>query len=164
MESTVSPEIVSQIVESIFTTMLNLGVCAEDAPPPAGGDRITSAVFLEGDWNGAVSLECSQQQACEFAGHFLGSDPPEAVDDDVRDVLGEMANMIGGNVKSLIPGQIRLSMPSVIDGRDYAVHVCGSVAENRLAFRFPGGLFWVTIRSGNPASTPQNGAAGGRLQ
>ncbi|MFP5229932.1 MAG: chemotaxis protein CheX [Acidobacteriota bacterium] len=155
MENSVSPEIVGQIVGSIFSTMLNLEVQADDSPAAPVEDRITSSVFLEGDWNGAVSVECNRRQACQFAAQFLGSDPPEAVDDDVRDVLGELANMIGGNIKSLIPGQIRLSMPSVIDGHDYSVRVCGSSVEDKIGFRFDGGVFWITVRTGSSA----NGAA-----
>ena len=42
-------------------------------------------------------FECTRDQACQLAGRFLAMDPPEAVDDDVRDMLGELANMIGGN-------------------------------------------------------------------
>jgi len=61
---------------------------------------VTACVFLEGDWNGAVTLECTRDQACEFAGRFLQMDPPDTMDDDVRDALGELANMIGGNIKS----------------------------------------------------------------
>jgi chemotaxis protein CheX len=148
----VSPEIVGQIVESIFTTMLNLDIKIDDSPFHPVADRITSSVYLEGDWNGAVSLECSQQQACQFAGQFLSEDPPQTVNDDVRDVLGELANMIGGNIKSLIPGQIRLSMPSVIDGHDYAVRVCGSTVEEKVGFRFDGGVFRITVLSGCSAN------------
>ncbi len=53
-------------------------------------------------WNGAVLLECDRRQACRFAGRFLSMDPPETVDDVVRDVLGELANMIGGNLKCIL--------------------------------------------------------------
>ena len=149
MENTISPEMVEEIVQSIFSTMLNIDLQTDNSISVPAADRMTSAVFLEGDWNGAVSLECSQRQACELAGHFLGSDPPDTANDDVRDVLGELANMIGGNIKSLIPGQIRLSMPSVIDGHDYVLRICGSAVADKVGFRFEGGMFWVTLLSSN---------------
>ncbi len=47
-------------------------------------------------------FECDRQLACQFAGRFLSVDAPESVNDDVRDVLGELANMIGGNMKSAL--------------------------------------------------------------
>jgi len=145
MQMEVSGDAVAQIVQSIFTTMLDLEVSPADVPWLAGGDRLTSSVYFEGDWNGAVSLECSRRQACYFAGKFLSMDPPEEVDDDVRDVLGELANIIGGNIKSVIAKDVRLSMPSVIDGSNYELRICGSERADKSAFHSAEGPFWVTI-------------------
>jgi CheY-specific phosphatase CheX len=75
-------------------------------------------------------------------------DPPDIVDDDVRDVLGELANMIGGNMKcGLSVTGVRLSMPTVLDGSDYDLRVCRSQVEDRLAFQCADGHFWVTVLS-----------------
>jgi chemotaxis protein CheX len=100
---------------------------------------------LTGDWNGAVLLECDRGQACRFAGRFLSMDPPETVDDVVRDVLGKLANMIGGNLKCVLTRGIRLSMPAVVDGSDYSLRVCGAEVRERLAFQCAEGLFWITV-------------------
>ena len=145
MVTEVSVEIVTQIVESIFITMMDLEVSASETLCIPAGDRVTSSVYLEGDWNGAVSIECNRQQACLFAGRLLAMDPPATVDDDVRDALGELANMIGGNLKSSMDANARLSMPSVIVGGDYELRICGSETQNRLAFQLDGGNFWVTV-------------------
>jgi chemotaxis protein CheX len=147
MQNDVNNQLLERIVKSIFTTMMDLPVDQSEAPWHPGGDRLTSIVYLEGDWNGAISLECSARQACEFAGRILSMDPPDAVDNDVRDVLGELANMIGGNVKSAMATGARLSMPSVVDGYDYGLRICGACIQDRLAFRFAGGNFWVTLIS-----------------
>ena len=136
---------VAQIAESIFTTMMEIDVCATDAPWQPTEDRLTSSVYLEGEWNGAVSLVCEWRQAREFAGKFLSMDPPEPVDNDVRDVLGELANMIGGNIKSMMAKDVRLSLPSVIDGSSYELRICGSHIEEVVGFRFYGGDFWVLV-------------------
>jgi CheY-specific phosphatase CheX len=66
------------------------------------------------------------------------------VDDVVRDVLGEVANMIGGNLKCVLSKGTRISMPSVIDG-DYRLRVCGAVVRERLAFQCAEGVFWVAV-------------------
>ena len=145
MPDAVNAQQLETIVKSIFTTMMDLSISYSDSPWLPAGDRLTSTVYMEGDWNGAVSLECTRAQACQFAGQFLSMDPPEGVDDDVRDVLGELANMIGGNVKSAMATGVRLSMPSVIDGNDYALRICGSEVRDRIAFQFIGGVFWVTV-------------------
>lgn len=145
MQIALSVDDVSKIVESVFETMMNISVSRGDASGQPVGDRVTASVFLEGDWNGAVSLECNRTQAYLFAGAFLAMDPPDAMDDDVRDVLGELANIVGGNIKSVIAAETRLSMPSVVEGNDYVLRVCGCEAGDRIPFSFAGGLFWVTI-------------------
>lgn len=145
METAVSQDTVVEIVESIFSTMLEIDVSLSDSAHSPSGERMTSTVYLEGDWNGAVSLECNRSQACQFAGRFLATDPPPAVDDDVKDALGELVNMIGGNIKSVLTKETRLSMPSVIDGHDYELRICGSHSRDVSAFQFFGGTFWVTI-------------------
>jgi chemotaxis protein CheX len=135
----------AQIVGSVFETMLSLEVTECGTPWFSGADRMTSALHLAGDWNGAVLFECDRRQACRFAGRFLSMDPPDAVDDVVRDVLGELANMIGGNLKCVLTPGIRLSMPSVVDGSDYSLRVCGAEVRERLAFQSAEGPFWIIV-------------------
>ncbi len=136
-----------EVVQSVFETMVGLAAepCAALWSP--GADRLTAVVHLAGEWNGAVLLECSCGQACRFAARFLSIEPPAGVDDVVRDVLGELANMIGGNLKCVLTRGIRLSMPSVVDGNDYSLRVCGARLRERLAFRCAEGLFWVMLLS-----------------
>jgi len=149
MPSAVNVEILpgelAQIVNSVFEAMMGLesGECGSHWF--AAEDRITAAVHLAGEWNGALLLECDRGQACRLAGRFLSIDPPGSVDDVVRDVLGELANMIGGNLKSVLTRGIQLSMPAVIDGSDYALRICGAEIHQRLAFQCAEGQFWVTI-------------------
>jgi chemotaxis protein CheX len=154
----VTAEMVGQIVESVFITMLNLEVLPGQEPWSPSNDQLTSAVHLSGEWNGAVLLECNRWQACRFAGRFLSMDPPESVNDDVRDVLGELTNMIGGNMKSAVTG-LTLSMPCVTDGSDYGLRVCGSEVQDRLGFECVEGPFWVTLLAVAPSRL-----AGSRLR
>ncbi|MGA2040584.1 MAG: chemotaxis protein CheX [Bryobacteraceae bacterium] len=141
----IPPSEVAQFVESVFGAMMNLEVGEHGEPWFPHGDRLTAVVHMAGDWNGAILLECDRRQACQFAGRFLSMDAPDSVDDVVRDVLGELVNMIGGNMKCVLTRGIRLSMPSVVDGSDYCLRICGAEARERLAFRCAEGSFWVTV-------------------
>ena len=94
----------AQIVECVFRTMVRLEVSESDQPWIPDGDRLTATIHLAGDWKGALALECGCKQACAFAARFLSMEKPEAVNDVVRDVLGELANMIGGNLKCVLAG------------------------------------------------------------
>lgn len=140
----------AQIVEPVFATMLGLEVHECGTPWFPNGERLTAVLHMAGDWNGAVLLECDRQQACHFASRFLSMGPPESVDDVVRDVLGELVNMIGGNMKCVLTRGIQLSMPSVVDGSDYSVRICGAKVRERLAFQCAEGPFWVTVLATRP--------------
>lgn len=148
MQFDLTVETVVEVVQTIFTTMIDLDVSPADGIRVPEGDRVTASVYLEGGWNGAVSVECGAKEAGLIAGRFLAMDaPPKTFDDDVRDALGELANMLGGNLKATLGADVRLSMPSVIHGRDYEVMVCGSKIHDRITFSFDGGFFWVTVLS-----------------
>ncbi|HZP07057.1 MAG TPA: chemotaxis protein CheX [Terracidiphilus sp.] len=134
-----------QIVSSVFDTMLGLEAFESGAPWQPTARWWTAAVYLSGEWNGAVLVECDHEQAARFAARFLSIDLPEAVNEMIRDVLGELANMIGGNVKSVLMSGIRLSMPSTVHGSDYNIRLCGGTVRQRMAFECNDGAFWVTI-------------------
>jgi chemotaxis protein CheX len=141
----IQPDELAQIVESVFQTMLGLEVAECPTPWIPGEDQWISFVHLAGGWNGAVLLECGAGQACRFASRFLSMDPPASVDDVVRDVLGELANMIGGNLKCVLPPGMRLSMPSVVEGSDYR----GPGVRDRLVFNCADGCFGITVLTTN---------------
>jgi chemotaxis protein CheX len=155
----VNANMLARTVEAVFINMMNLYVTPSKTPWAPSHDQMTSAVHLSGAWNGALLFECNRQLACQLAGRFLSMDAPETVNDDVRDVLGELANMIGGNMKSAVAAGLSLSMPSVTDGSDYGLRVCGSEVKGRLAFECADGPFWVTLLAVAPGKF-----TGGKLQ
>jgi len=146
----ISPSDLTQIVESVFSAMLGLEATGLGPPWFSGEDRLTAAVHLAGAWNGAVLIECDRAQACRFAGRYLSIDTPDSMDDVVRDVLGEIANMIGGNLKSALTRGIHISMPSVVDGSDYSMRVCGAEVSAQIGFQSAEGPFWVTALAMRP--------------
>lgn len=138
-------DMIEQIVESVFTSMLGLEVFPCETLWAPDVDRVTAAVRLMGDWNETLLLECTHRQACHFAGRLLSADAPQTVDDDVRDALGELANIIGGNMKIGMARGLKMSMPSVTDDTDYGLRTRACEIENRVAFECVEGLFWVTL-------------------
>ena len=135
----------AQIVEYVFKTMVCLEVTESNRSWNPEGDRLTATIHLAGDWKGALALECGREQACAFAARFLSMETPPAVDDMVRDVLGELANMIGGNLKCVLAGGLKLSMPSVVDGADLNLRVCRAGTRERLVFESVEGDFSVAV-------------------
>jgi chemotaxis protein CheX len=80
----------------------------------ADGMDISAAVSVTGAWNGHVVLECSAAASRDAAAAMLGIGADEVAESDIADALGEMANVIGGGVKSLLPGECALSLPHVV--------------------------------------------------
>lgn len=139
----IAQEDLAQIVQSAFENMLGLEVSWCGDPGSICNDRLTALVNITGESSRAVLLECSRALACQFAGRFLSNEPPAAVNEIVRDVLGELANIIGGNVKCALGRGLRLSIPTVLDGP-----VESAKAAERLRFACTDGPLWVTVTEG----------------
>jgi chemotaxis protein CheX len=136
---------IAQVVDMVFTTMLGLNVEPYPMPWVRPPDMVGSAVYFAGKWRGAVVLECTRRQACTFAQRLMSIGTPEAIDEDVRDALGELANMLAGNLKSVLPHGVVLSMPSVIEGSDYSLRICGKRSVERAPFWGAEDIFGVTL-------------------
>ena len=134
-----------RVVGDVFRTMLQLEVEPVEAPWPPEDDLVNVIIHYAGAWKGALLLECTREQACFFMGRLLGIEPPEELNDDVRDAVGELANMIAGNLKPVLPPGVALSMPTLVEGTDYALRILGGNLAGMLAFYSPGGVFWVTL-------------------
>jgi CheY-specific phosphatase CheX len=144
-ETSTYAEVTVRIVCDLFDTMLQYETRESDEDYVGQNDGVTSAIFFAGAWRGAVVVECSEQQACFFSARLMGIPQPAQMDDDVRDAMGELVNMIGGNLKSVLPPGVSLSMPSVLEGAAYAYRICGANQKMRLAFRGDAGPLWVTL-------------------
>jgi chemotaxis protein CheX len=140
----------AHIVQSVFDTMMDLDAAECGTPWQHTPDTITAAVHFVGEWRGAALVECRAPQALQFAARFMGMEPPAAIDEDVRDVVGELANMVAGNLKSLLPRGVDLSMPSLVEGSDYALHIRGVDAIERMTFSTAVGEFRISLLEMSP--------------
>lgn len=84
-------------------------VTLEEASPT--DELVQASVAIHGDWTGTVTLEMAPATAETAARTMLHLDAVEEV--DVTDALGELVNMIGGNIKSLLPSGSTLGLPIV---------------------------------------------------
>ena len=76
--------------------------------------EVHSSVSISGSWHGHVVYASSTLAARRAAAAFLAMGEAEVSDDDVSDVLGELANIVGGNVKAMLPTGAFLSLPMVM--------------------------------------------------
>jgi CheY-specific phosphatase CheX len=87
------------------------------------GERILGSVNLVGEIMGIVNIQmgrdCSREMTCAMLG--IKDDEIEGID-DIKDVIGEVCNMVGGKLKSNLcdAGLIcKLSTPVLTTGKDY---------------------------------------------
>lgn len=107
-------------VREVFGIMLGTELQQYESKAAADGE-FTALVGLAGSLCGVLSIRCSDQAARTMAGKMLGM-PPEEVDSDSLDALGEIANMIAGNFKGKLSGvgnHCMLSVPTIIVGTQY---------------------------------------------
>jgi chemotaxis protein CheX len=89
-----------------------------DPPPvedetPLGNDTLTAWVDISGGWEGRVEVSTSTAGAVAVAAHMLDLPPTEISIADLADAIGELANIVGGSVKSCVLGSSTLSLPAV---------------------------------------------------
>jgi chemotaxis protein CheX len=140
---------VEGIVAEIWESMLGLPVetGAEDAP--RRGREVFAAVQITGAWEGAVIVECDEEAAATFTTAMLGLDDEEPAESDIHDVMGELANMAGGNVKAMVAGDTRLSLPTVVVGRQLDLSVPGAERLVTSSFVADGASFSVVVMAKN---------------
>jgi chemotaxis protein CheX len=113
--SVLQPHVADQarLVTEIFQMMAAIAVSPGNAAWPPPEPLIWARVRFCGPWEGAMTLECTLPLAFAFTANFMSLRRPEEVNDDVSDVIGELANTIAGNFKALLPSGSTLSIPTV---------------------------------------------------
>jgi chemotaxis protein CheX len=94
----------------------------QDAPRPSIFDGVTGSVSLTGRVDGVVYTAFTDKFATLVAGRILGAE--SITESDVSDVVGELTNMISGNLKSQLTDlgyNCQLSIPTVMRGGHIAV-------------------------------------------
>lgn len=104
--------VVRELTRLVWSTVLGLDVAGLEQSA-AGAAEVATSVDIEGAWTGTIRIALSRRFARMAAASMLACEEMEASAAAVRDALGELANMLGGNVKGLLPGPSRLSMPRV---------------------------------------------------
>jgi chemotaxis protein CheX len=98
------------LTRDIWTTMVGLDlVDAVMAGSPDPG--ISSQIEIQGDTEVALRIDCSMELARKVAARLFEMPEQELETELVLDAMSEMANILGGNIKGLWPGAIKLSLP-----------------------------------------------------
>ena len=141
---------VMEATQDVFSTMLGIepryeGLAGDTRAPELG---IISLVGITGDWGGSGVFCCSTVLARLLCERMLGTEPGSAIDDEVLDVVAEITNMMIGNVKTALEeaaGQLAISVPTVIHGRNFEFRNTLGLRSLAMAFTAEGHVFEVRI-------------------
>jgi CheY-specific phosphatase CheX len=136
---------IKELTTLIWDSMLHLAIEPDGSPLPVGVRTMSASIHITGDWQGAVALSCGEQIAAQAAAVMFDLGDAKPAKSDMQDALGELVNVIGGNIKALLPGSCHLSLPAVVDGSDFCVRVPGSRLLTFVPFNSSVGMLSVSL-------------------
>jgi chemotaxis protein CheX len=143
-----------KIIESakeIFSTMIMMEITVADEVSGKGNsleNSISGIIGLAGMRKGVLAIHLPNAVALAITGNFLGMEVAE-INEDVEDAVGELANMLGGNVKTILSERgrdIELSMPSTICGKQYDFQSTKEAERYLIPFICEAGRFSVELQ------------------
>lgn len=75
---------------------------------------LCASVTIEGAFEGRLVVRCTEVTARRLAAGMFDEAPDALPHADVADAMGEVANQVGGVVKTLVPSPSSLGLPTVV--------------------------------------------------
>lgn len=138
-------EEIAQVANIVWESVLGLQLDRRPELPPIHHRMVAGSVQFTGAWEGAVIIETTAEMARQAAATMFGVEATAATSADTQDAMGELANMTGGNVKSLLPEPCRLSLPTVVEGDDFSTGFPGGELVTTVAFECQGAPLVVRL-------------------
>lgn len=134
-------------VQQLFQSMLDLDVAPTSVDQWGCLGPIIGIVHLSGGWDGFVLTGFEPSLADVVASHMMAQPGVPVSEEELRDAVGEVANILAGNLKCLIPARTEMSIPAVIEGTVSRKMELQSSPISRLYFTTEHGRFWLTFVS-----------------
>ena len=138
---------ISAITETTWQAMLGLNIRPRRfhaVLQPREG-FLTGRVEISGAWNGVVLLHGSSQLARSAASEIFACEKFDVTQQDLMDAIYELTNIIGGNIKLLLPEPSQLSLPCVYGTTPEIVAVPGAEQVSDLVFDCQGQPLFVSV-------------------
>ena len=147
-------ECVAEATTEIFNITCGLSLNPIDKDENLSDDGVIIAIIsLVGDVEWSVFLGLPRQTATAVAAKFAGFEIPFD-SDDMGDAIGELANILGGQVKARLDRRsvkANISLPSVMRAENMHVLIQRSVSGIKTCFDSELGKLWTGAAVGNGA-------------
>jgi chemotaxis protein CheX len=135
------------VTSEVWSLMANTSLELSDirVTTAALNGHVASSVQIVGAWEGSLHLEMNLDMAKTTTARLLGANEADVSPEDIQDAVGELANMLCGGVKELMPQPCKLSLPSVAIGvKRKPVNGCGRIMSE-CSFVADSGLLHVSV-------------------
>ena len=142
--------VIESIVET-FDTMVSMEIEVSDseAPDTAGVSRMVAAVNFAGNIIGLINIQVTSKLAKLMMANMLEIEPEEVEDDgEIKDMLAEISNIVGGNLKSALNDAGHacvISTPSLTYGSDFSIKSLSMDRFERYVFKYQKDLIFVEV-------------------
>lgn len=105
---------------------------------------VTAYIKISGNWQGMVFVVMEWDLAQQLAEKMFSCEKGRASKDEINDAISEMTNIIGGNLKSLLPQPSQLSLP-IVDKNEGRLGFPFAEQISQVVFQCLGSKFKVSI-------------------
>ncbi|MBW1781969.1 MAG: chemotaxis protein CheX [Deltaproteobacteria bacterium] len=154
MEKISTFDVKAPVVESVldlFDTMLSMEVETADPENLSDWDspRIAGSVSFAGEIVGAIKIETTETFSRLMTSEMLGMEVDEIEgEDEVKDVILETCNIIGGNLKSTLNDSglsCVISSPTITIGKNFGIEILNMARYEKFAFSYQEHSFLVEV-------------------
>ncbi|MCA9033622.1 MAG: chemotaxis protein CheX [Planctomycetaceae bacterium] len=102
-----------QVVNDVCAGMLGLSMEPAEAVSCDEADALSAVIRISGGWNSLVQVLTPMTTARVIASRMFATDESDLTEADILDAVGEIVNMVGGNLKGIVEVDSSLSLPCV---------------------------------------------------
>jgi chemotaxis protein CheX len=110
---TIDEQTLQQVVSDVCTGMLGLELEPSEHFGCDESDALSAVIRISGDWDSLVQVLTPRRTAVAIASNMFAMSEEELSEAEIRDAVGEIVNMVGGNLKGIVEGDSALSLPCV---------------------------------------------------
>jgi chemotaxis protein CheX len=108
-------------------------------------DTASGSIQISGEWNGAIMLSMPSSLVNTLTETLFSLATGKATSEDRKDAIGELINMVGGNIKALLPEPSVLSTPIVALEGNSPPHFPATKMKTHCQFECQGKRFGLSL-------------------
>ena len=112
------------------------------------GCHISAMIGLSGGFSAMLGIHCPEAIGLAISGAMLGMEIDE-IDADVKDAMGEIANMVAGGLKERFVAEgidLELAIPTAISGKSFTIASSTRSKRVIVPFNVESGQFFIEMK------------------